>query len=63
MEKNIETKECVYCHESFSCGASDKTCWCMAYDVSEAELIKIRKQFNDCLCEKCLIELTGARKK
>ena len=57
-------KTCEKCGVAFKCGAkTDTRCWCNAYAVTEESLKNIREKYNDCLCEKCLIEMAGIKAK
>ena len=49
---------CERCQTKFTCNSSDNNCWCF-----EKPYIRLDEttQYNDCLCEKCLIELHNAR--
>lgn len=51
---------CEKCRTKFICNGSGYDCWCF-----EKPYIRLdeTEKFNDCLCEKCLIELHDARSK
>lgn len=47
-------KRCASCGEPFPCNPGN--CWCDAVSVSEQKRQKIEEQFQDCLCQKCLLK-------
>lgn len=47
-------KHCASCGEPFPCNPGN--CWCDAVSVSEQKRQKIEEQFQDCLCQKCLLK-------
>lgn len=48
---------CEACGEDFICGAGLKGCWCMEIKLDGPRRAKMREQFRDCLCRKCLERL------
>ena len=53
-----EYKNCQRCGSSFECKVDDITnCQCYGIDLSVDELNFVSKQFVDCVCLKCLIEI------
>jgi peptide-methionine (S)-S-oxide reductase len=55
--KKIRTqgpKVCASCGEPFPCNPGN--CWCDTVTVSEQRRKKIEAQFEDCLCQKCLMK-------
>jgi len=46
--------KCERCGNDFICNRNEKECWC--FKLPYVRLDKTQK-YNDCLCEKCLIEL------
>jgi ribosomal protein L34E len=55
FNKGILQKNCPKCGQSFKCVIKD-ACWCEKIYVTRENLIKIRRSYLDCLCEKCLKE-------
>ncbi len=51
---------CEKCRTKFICNRTDKECWCLKLPYVRLDETT---QYNDCLCEKCLIELHDARSK
>ena len=49
-------KKCSKCNTEFECGADIGKCWCMDFKVEPVVLDKLREDFKDCLCPKCLYE-------
>jgi hypothetical protein len=52
--EKLERKTCESCGEEFSCGAKSGKCWCFEVDLNSETLENLRKNFENCLCEKCL---------
>lgn len=52
--------KCERCANEFVCNRNDIECWC--YKFPHVRLDSTEK-YNDCLCEKCLIELHNERSK
>jgi Cysteine-rich CWC len=55
--KNNEPSVCASCGETFGCGAKLEGCWCTEVTLSEEILAGIAKEFNGCLCPKCLLKV------
>lgn len=49
-------KKCSKCSTEFECGADIGKCWCMDFKVEPVVLDRLREDFKDCLCPKCLNE-------
>ena len=61
MKLNLtEPETCPRCGAKFDCGKSGK-CWCFEVDVPPSVLEKIDKEYNSCLCPKCLNELASVK--
>ena len=55
-----EAKKCSKCGEPFYCFANTGIkCWCEDIIVSEQILKQLQKEYEDCLCPKCLAEYSG----
>ena len=53
-----EPKNCPRCGEGFECKVGDVTnCQCYGIELSVEEEAFITKQFADCLCRNCLLQL------
>jgi hypothetical protein len=53
-----EQKQCERCGNAFECNPANITaCQCSSVQLNDQERSFIRKQFDDCLCGKCLNEL------
>lgn len=53
-----EEKLCPRCNKTFECKAGSITqCQCNTVQLTVTERAVIEKQYNDCLCLACLIEL------
>ncbi len=52
-EKN-EPCVCASCGETFGCGAKFDGCWCTEVTLSEEATAEVAKNFDGCLCPKCL---------
>jgi hypothetical protein len=50
---------CEACGEDFVCGAGLTGCWCMEIKLDAPTRAKMRQQFRDCLCRKCLERLAN----
>lgn len=48
-------KSCPRCGKSFECVHS-ANCWCATITLDDATRTKL-KQYNDCLCKECLIQI------
>lgn len=54
------TKQCQRCQIIFECNASDiKKCECYTIQLTEQAKVFINKNFENCLCLHCLIELNS----
>jgi len=48
-------KTCPNCNTEFECKVNDvKNCQCFGVNLNENQKDFIRKNFDDCLCKKCL---------
>lgn len=55
---NHETKSCPRCSLPFECKAGSVTqCHCFGVRLSEEERAVIEREYKDCLCNKCLMEV------
>lgn len=54
VSKNIEPSVCASCGETSGCGAKLDGCWCNEVTLSEEITAEIAKNFDGCLCPKCL---------
>ncbi len=54
--KNSVPSVCGSCGETFGCGAKLDGCWCTDVTLSEEITAAIAKEFNGCLCPKCLLK-------
>lgn len=53
-----EIKHCPKCGKSFECKPGNITqCQCYAVQLSNAELMFIKKIYDDCLCADCMIKM------
>lgn len=53
-----EHKQCPRCHADFECKSGlIVQCQCSAVSLSSEQLDYINSRFEDCLCQKCLLEL------
>lgn len=55
---NHESKQCARCNTLFECkSGSIMLCQCQTVVLSAEQLEYISKQYEDCLCGRCLLEL------
>ncbi len=52
-DEEVYVKLCPRCKKPMIC-YNDKTCWCNAITIHQATRESLEKQFNGCLCQKCL---------
>ncbi len=57
-EKVTDKLICESCGEEFSCGANVGKCWCFAVEVKAETLAELRRDYKNCLCQKCLVSFT-----
>ncbi len=57
-EKYKEPSICESCGEEFVCGANLQGCWCMNVKLSDENRTELKSKFKDCLCPKCLEEIS-----
>lgn len=60
--KSDKLKTCPNCNRNFECNHS-ANCWCSSILIQEDILNFLKRNFNDCLCEKCLHKLILKREK
>jgi hypothetical protein len=48
-------KKCSKCGLEFECNHSEE-CWCTNFMISEKLSEYLKRNYKDCLCEKCLTE-------
>ncbi|MFN4121862.1 MAG: cysteine-rich CWC family protein [Flavobacteriales bacterium] len=53
MKKKLLHKVCPCCKKEFYCTV-EENCWCEKIFITRENLMKIRRLYWDCLCEKCL---------
>jgi hypothetical protein len=59
-ELKAGTKTCARCGASFICKVDDLPhCQCVGVSLSPEMLGKLKDDYNDCLCSRCLKELSG----
>ncbi|WP_083261429.1 cysteine-rich CWC family protein [Crocinitomix algicola] len=52
-------KQCTKCHASFECKVEEiENCHCTKVKLEQEILEQLRNEFEDCLCPKCLDELS-----
>jgi hypothetical protein len=51
-------KICPRCKSEFFCH-QDETCWCLGIYVPEKISKHVQKNYADCLCKTCLLEMGG----
>ena len=49
-------KICERCKKDFECNNS-KNCWCSSVELSEWLAKYLKKNYTDCLCKNCLLQL------
>ncbi len=52
-EKVMGQKVCPKCQSTFTC-THDEKCWCMTLIITPENLKRLKQEYSDCLCEKCL---------
>jgi hypothetical protein len=58
IKNNIKDKKCAKCNVGFSCSASGNSCWCNNHQLSEEQLNFLKNNYDNCLCESCIVEFT-----
>ncbi|PCI97117.1 MAG: hypothetical protein COB15_08515 [Flavobacteriales bacterium] len=56
--RTIIQKKCSNCKEEFRCYNSGESCWCNNYKLSTEFLDNLKGNYTDCLCEKCIKQLS-----
>ncbi len=57
MDKEPQTKKCPRCGGQFLCySETNQRCWCADYTLAERVLKFLAKEYNGCLCPKCIAE-------
>jgi len=57
MKENKTSKEkCSKCKVEFTCKSLEGNCWCNNYQLSSKQLTFLKENFDNCLCEKCLVQ-------
>lgn len=59
-EKYKTPSVCESCGEEFTCGATLKGCWCMNVELTDETREKLKSEFKNCLCKKCLEKFNSA---
>ena len=54
-------KKCSKCNTEFECGSKIGKCWCMDLKVEVEVLNRLKEEFTDCLCPKCLSEYSSPK--
>lgn len=49
-------KRCQQCGQVFDCGGL-LGCWCWKVKLDATDLVTLKKQYSDCLCPVCLIQI------
>lgn len=52
-------KTCENCGATFPC--QPEGCWCFDVELSNDQSAKLKENFEDCLCEKCLTYLLPSK--
>ena len=67
MDKNSvkhELKQCPRCLDTFECKVGNiALCDCMKVELTAKERAYISKQFEDCICVRCLAEMKNKKYK
>ncbi|MCC7332393.1 MAG: cysteine-rich CWC family protein [Flavobacteriales bacterium] len=60
IENNIKTtkKRCSKCDKYFDCQNFESGCWCENYQLSKETLAYLRKNYDNCLCQNCIVSLS-----
>ena len=56
-----EPSVCASCGETFGCGAKLAGCWCTEVTISAETTTALAKEFDGCLCPKCLGDVSAKR--
>lgn len=48
------TKQCPRCNKIFEC-RHDSNCWCTRYSLTSNLKAQLQNNYQDCLCEDCII--------
>lgn len=51
---------CPRCGQAFRCGAADVRCACFDVALTPALRAQLAKDYGNCLCVACLVQLQGA---
>lgn len=58
MKETKSDKNCSKCGTKFSCKSDEENCWCMDYQLSKEQLDALKENYDNCLCEKCLAQIS-----
>ncbi|PJZ69947.1 hypothetical protein CH373_13110 [Leptospira perolatii] len=50
----MSEKKCSKCSAPFLCCNEEPGCWCEDVNLTSETLIRLRTEYSNCLCEKCL---------
>lgn len=50
----MTTKTCSKCNKPFGCKADERGCWCENLTLSTETLVKLKAEYDNCLCPECL---------
>ena len=52
----ITEKKCSKCGKTFGCQNLERGCWCENYQLTQEQLVYLKENFDNCLCEECILE-------
>lgn len=56
------TKKCSKCGREFTCSSEGPGCWCEQEEIAPDTLLRLRQEYDDCLCDMCLGGFSADRK-
>ncbi len=59
----MSIKRCSKCEAAFECCSDRPGCWCEQVFVDANTLQELKKNYNNCLCSRCLREYTPGQQK
>ncbi len=56
-DNTAPNNKCSKCGAVFTCKSLEVKCWCNNYQLTTEQIADLKKNYDNCLCEKCLSEI------
>ncbi|MGB0882956.1 MAG: cysteine-rich CWC family protein [Vicingaceae bacterium] len=55
LKSGVKHKKCSKCNADFTCNDSGDSCWCNNHKLTKEQLMFLKDNYENCLCEDCIV--------